>query len=152
MCQNSHCLTDNLGVRVLLSSSIFELITTSFLWCLSPLYIPCIATKSFNLCCHQQSRSFSVSLVLWVTKVLVTECPWGRGGLGNFKLFLFRPMSDLTRLGKVCLKTVTVMILSFWTDMPGQTVQTQIRLEEQSGSGSTLFAIPSASFGLITLW
>ena len=30
---------------------------------------------------------------------------------------------------------VTVMILSFWTDMPGQTVQTQIRLlleEEQS--------------------
>ena len=56
--------------------------------------------------------------------------------------------------------------------MPGQTVQTQIRLllEEQSDqglnsadpdqtaprgavwSGSTLFAILSASFGLITLW
>ena len=33
------------------------------------------------------------------------------------------------------------------TDMPGQTVQTQIKL-----SGSTLFAILSASFGLITLW
>ena len=67
----------------------------------------------------------------------------------------------------------TVMILSFWTDMPGQTVQTQIRLlleEEQSDqsdqsadpdqtaprgavwSGSTMFAIPSASFGHITLW
>ena len=38
----------------------------------------------------------------------------------------------------------TVMILSFRTDMAGQTMQTQIR-------GSTLFAIPSASFGLITL-
>ena len=37
-----------------------------------------------------------------------------------------------------------VMILSFRTDMPGQKVQTQIRL--------LLFAIPSASFGLITLW
>ena len=51
------------------------------------------------------------------------------------------------------------MILSFQTDMPGQTVQTQIRLllEEQSDqgavwSGSTLFAILSALFGLITLW
>ena len=47
------------------------------------------------------------------------------------------------------------MILSFQTDMSGQTVQTQIRLllEEQSDQGlSTLFAIPSASFGLITLW
>ena len=38
----------------------------------------------------------------------------------------------------------TVMILSFRTDRPVQTVQTQIR--------SPLFAIPSASFGLITLW
>ena len=64
------------------------------------------------------------------------------------------------------------MILSFRTDRSEQTVQTQIRLllEEQSDqglhcadpdqtaprgavwSGSTLFAIPSASFGLITLW
>ena len=52
------------------------------------------------------------------------------------------------------------MILSFRTDMPGQTVQTQIRLllEERSDqglavwSGSALFAIPSASFGLITPW
>ena len=45
------------------------------------------------------------------------------------------------------------MILSFWTDMPGQIVQTQIRLllEEQSDEGSTLFAYPSALFGLITL-
>ena len=42
------------------------------------------------------------------------------------------------------------MILSFPTDMPGQTVQTQIGL--LCWSGSTLFAIPSASFGLITLW
>ena len=31
----------------------------------------------------------------------------------------------------------TVMILSFWTDMPGQTLQTQVRLllEEQSDQG-----------------
>ena len=74
------------------------------------------------------------------------------------------------------------MILRFGTDMPGQTMQTQIRLllEEQSDQGlhclpfrlhrldlllycrvinprgavwlgSTLFAIPSASFGFITL-
>ena len=42
------------------------------------------------------------------------------------------------------------MILSFRTDMPGQTVQTQIR--GAVWSGSTLFAIPSALFGLITLW
>ena len=41
------------------------------------------------------------------------------------------------------------MILSFQTDMPGQTVQTQIRLLLEE---STMFAIPSASFGLITLW
>ena len=67
----------------------------------------------------------------------------------------------------------TVMFLSFRTDRSGQTVQTQIRLllEEQSDqglhclpdpdqtaprgavwSGSALFAIPSALFGLITLW
>ena len=45
------------------------------------------------------------------------------------------------------------MILSFRTDMPGQTVQTQIRLLQGAvWSESTLFAIPSASFGLITLW
>ena len=64
------------------------------------------------------------------------------------------------------------MILSFQTDLPGQTVQIQIRAV-WSGStlfaansadpdqtaprgavwwGSTLFAIPSASFALITLW
>ena len=48
------------------------------------------------------------------------------------------------------------MILSFRTDMSGQTVQTQIRLLLKAKgavwSGSTLFAIPSASFGLITIW
>ena len=47
----------------------------------------------------------------------------------------------------------TVFILSFRIDMPGQTLQTQIRLLlEEHLSGSALFAIPSASFGLITLW
>ena len=63
----------------------------------------------------------------------------------------------------------TVIFLRFRTDRSGQTVQTQIRLllEEQSDqglhcldqtaprgavwSGSTLFAIPPASFGWITL-
>ena len=43
---------------------------------------------------------------------------------------------------------ITVMILSFRTDRPGQTVETQIRL--LVWSGSTLFAIPSSSFGHIT--
>ena len=46
------------------------------------------------------------------------------------------------------------MILSFRTDRSEQTVQTQIRLSPRGAvwSGSTLFAILSASFGLITLW
>ena len=40
------------------------------------------------------------------------------------------------RINMVFLYTDTVMILSFQTDMPGQTVQTQIRLlEEQSDQG-----------------
>ena len=49
----------------------------------------------------------------------------------------------------------TVMILSFWTDMPGQTVQTadpDQTAPKGVWSGSTLFAIPSASFGHIILW
>ena len=41
------------------------------------------------------------------------------------------------------LLAIPVMILSFRTDRSGQTVQTQV------WSGSTLFAIPSASFGLM---
>ena len=45
------------------------------------------------------------------------------------------------------------MILSIGTDRPKQTVQTQIRLLLKSSLiGSTLFAIPSAPFGLITGW
>ena len=47
----------------------------------------------------------------------------------------------------------TVMILSFRTDMPGQTVQTQIRLllEEQSDQG--LHCLPFRLHRLdITLW
>ena len=42
------------------------------------------------------------------------------------------------------------MILSFRTDIPGQTVRNQIRLILAVWSVSTLFAIPSASFGLTT--
>ena len=45
----------------------------------------------------------------------------------------------------------TIMIQSFRTDMHGQTVQTQIRLGAV-WSGSTLIAILSASFGLISQW
>ena len=46
------------------------------------------------------------------------------------------------------------MIPGFPTDMPGQTVQTQIQTAPRGAvwSGSTLFAILSASFGLITRW
>ena len=47
----------------------------------------------------------------------------------------------------------TIMTLSFRTDMPGQTVQTLIRLLVGAvWSGSALFAILSASFKHITLW
>ena len=46
--------------------------------------------------------------------------------------------------------TYTVIFLSFRTDSSGQTVQTQIRLLPV-WSGSNLFAIPSTSFGCITL-
>ena len=49
----------------------------------------------------------------------------------------------------------TVMILSFRTDRSGQTSvdpDQTAPLREAVGSGSTLFAIPSASFGCLTLW
>ena len=55
----------------------------------------------------------------------------------------------------VCHKGNTVKILSFRSDTCrcGQTVQTQNRLLLGAvWSGSTLFAIPPASFGCITLW
>ena len=45
----------------------------------------------------------------------------------------------------------TVMILSFWTNRPGQTVDPDQTAPRAVWSGSTLFAIPSASFALITL-
>ena len=44
-----------------------------------------------------------------------------------------------------------LQVLSFRTDRPGQTVQTQVRQLGPVWSGSTLFAIPSASFGCITI-
>ena len=53
---------------------------------------------------------------------------------------------DGPTIAVVFLEPIYLMILSFRTDIPGQTVQTPIRLL------SILFAIPSASFGLITLW
>ena len=47
--------------------------------------------------------------------------------------------------------TRAVIFLSFRTDRSWKTVQTQIRPRGAVWSGSTLFAIPSASFGCITL-
>ena len=52
-----------------------------------------------------------------------------------------------TTLASLHLKTVdqnpsTIMILSFWTDRSGQTVQTQIRLEEQSNRGLHCLQFP----------
>ena len=47
-------------------------------------------------------------------------------------------------------KAVTVQILCFGTDRSQKTVQTKISASEEAvWSGSTLFAIPSASFGCI---
>ena len=56
----------------------------------------------------------------------------------SFLLFV-----NIENLQKTFIKVIsflcenTIMVLSFWTDMPGQTVQTQIRLllEEQSDQG-----------------
>ena len=54
---------------------------------------------------------------------------------------------------KNCSCKPTVMILSFRTDRSRQTVQTQIRLLLGAvWSGSSLFAIPFASFGQNILW
>ena len=50
------------------------------------------------------------------------------------------------RCTQIRSRLFTIIFLSFGTDRSGQTVQTQIR-----GAGSTLFAIPSPSFGCITL-
>ena len=59
---------------------------------------------------------------------------WVFAGPTVILLVLSRGSSNLHTAG---LKSNTVMILSFRTDMPGQTVQTQIRLllEEQSDQG-----------------
>ena len=45
--------------------------------------------------------------------------------------------SQCKKIAGIFFHSCTVMILSFWTDSPGQTVQTQIRLllEEQSDQG-----------------
>ena len=73
---------------------------------------------------------------------------------------IFQYSDRQVRANSVHPDQTTVMILSFRSDRPEQTVQSQIRLllQEQSDqgvgavwSGSTLFAIPSAPFGCITL-
>ena len=50
---------------------------------------------------------------------------------------ILKPLRKLFFMSSVFFKVSTVMILSFRTDMPGQTVQTRIRLflEEQSDQG-----------------
>ena len=96
------------------------------------------------------SSSSIVSLVLSWPVYLVTDnsCFWVFSGVleqissgssnSGFRLFL-------TSIVNITI----VMFLSFRTDRSGQTVQTQIR--GAVWSGSTLFAIPSASFGCISL-
>ena len=80
-------------------------------------------------------------------KPLASLCSWA----GRFESYLVANVFlwcgshaycrlEQTSQGKQC----TIMILNFQTDRSGQTVQTQIRLF--LWSGSTLFAIPSASF------
>ena len=57
----------------------------------------------------------------------------------------FKSVND--RRQRMDQRRTTVMIISFRTNMPRQTVQSQIRLLIR-----VYTAIPSASFGLITLW
>ena len=45
----------------------------------------------------------------------------------------------------------TVMILSFWTDRPGQTVQTQIRLLQKEQSDQGLHCLPFRLYRLDSL-
>ena len=66
-------------------------------------------------------------------------------------IFIEQELSFMFQIFKLMLHTV--MFLSFRTDRSGQTVQTQITAPRGAvWSGSTLFAIPSALFGLVTLW
>ena len=70
-----------------------------------------------------------------------------------WSLHVFQQWSYIRTMDWWLWSIITIMILSFRTDRPWQTVQTQIRLllEVQSDQGLWLFAIPSASFGCITL-
>ena len=60
----------------------------------------------------------------------------GNGDSTNVRKFTVEARSSDERENQYSY-TSTVMILSFWTDIPWQTVQTQIRLllEEQSDQG-----------------
>ena len=79
--------------------------------------------------CHMQTRGIK-------TAAAVT----GYSGLllhnYNYNSLLFN-LNKLNETLTISTMAYTVMILSFRTDMPGQTVQTQIRLllEEQSDQG-----------------
>ena len=63
-----------------------------------------------------------------------------------YKLEDYEKLKDIVTMYEIRVPVrsyqITVMILSFRTDMPGQTVQTQIRLllEEQSDQG--LYCLP----------
>ena len=46
----------------------------------------------------------------------------------------------------------TTVVLSFWTDRPGQNSDDPDQTAPRVWPGSTLLAIPSISFGPITLW
>ena len=108
--------------------------------------------------CHMWTTNVQISLrirAIQSFKILASFCSWagwfkpylaenpGRhifAWCGSYTLFVYQSRS-------------TVMILSFKTDMPGQTVDPdQTAPREAVWSGSTLFAIPSASFRSINLW
>ena len=79
------------------------------------------------------------------------QCRPSSGAVGSGStLFAIPPVSFASLIA-----LTTIMILRFWTDRSGQTVQTKFRLllntREAVWSGSTPIAIASACFGCIVL-
>ena len=62
----------------------------------------------------------------------------------QYKRFLLQWTSSMeANLNWIAKAVATIMILIFWTDMPGQTVQTQIRLLLEEQSDQSLHCLPS---------
>ena len=96
-------------------------------------------------CLYSRLSKHNVTLDLYNQKVVRKLCIpihvqhmilWRTDG--NYTLIITKYCPNLAYCS-----LITVMILIFWTDRSGQTVQTQIRLLL---SGSSLFAIPFAPF------